>query len=168
MTGRGAGPENPELDLAQQGASIVGAVYVVGYLVVTFRWSQFGIIPVAWLRLQYLAAGIWCLLPVTLFSAALAFGALQFVEPWIKNSMVVPRKTRIYRYVIRSLQSGLFLVLAFITISAILARFLVTVSAGRRRSDSPGRAGKTRGICSRQLRLTTEGWRFWAGIQVFS
>jgi hypothetical protein len=72
MTGRGAGPENPELDFAKQGASIVGAVYVVGYLVVTFRWSQFDVIPVAWLRLQYLAAGIWCLLPVTLFSAALA------------------------------------------------------------------------------------------------
>src|SRR5580700_6136656 len=87
-------------DLARIGVGMVGLLYVLGFLVVTFHLSQFGVAPVTWLRPQYLLAGIWCLLPNLLFTAALAFAALQFTEPWIRGSMVVPRKTRVYRHVI--------------------------------------------------------------------
>jgi hypothetical protein len=120
----GVEPGDPgKIDLAKQGASIA-AVYVVGYLVVTFRLAQYGVTPTTWLRPLYLAAGIWCLLPLALFSAALAFVALQFVEPWIKYSMDVPRKTRIYRYVQGILLSGVCLFSAFGLISSLLAGHL--------------------------------------------
>ena len=36
-------------DLAKVGVGIVGLLYVVGFLVVTFRLSQFGVHPVTWL-----------------------------------------------------------------------------------------------------------------------
>ena len=123
----GVEPGNPgKIDLAKQGASIIAAVYVVGYLVVTFRLAQYGVTPTTWLRPLYLAAGIWCLLPLALYSAALAFTALQFVEPWIKYSMDVPRKTRIYRYVQGILLSGFCLFSAFGVISSLLAGHLTS------------------------------------------
>src|ERR1700687_2555981 len=87
-------------DVGRIGIGIVGLLYVLGFLVVTFHLSQFGVAPVTWVRPQYLLAGIWCLLPVLLFAMGLAFAGLQFAEPWIRGSMVVPRKTRRYRHII--------------------------------------------------------------------
>jgi hypothetical protein len=100
---------------------MVGLLYVLGFLVVTFHLSQFGVAPVTWLRPQYLLAGIWCLLPNLLFTAALAFAALQFTEPWIRGSMVVPRKTRIGRHIFGAIQGlgGLFGAFAFISIAVM-------------------------------------------------
>ena len=118
-------------DLAKLGARVVVAVYVVGYLVVTFRLAQYGVTSVTWLRPLYLAAGIWCLLPLALFSAALAFVALQLVEPWIQHSMDVPKRTRIYRYLRGSLQSGGCLILLFESISTLLdGRLGASTSSG--------------------------------------
>jgi len=124
----GARPENPKLDLAKQGTSIVAAVYAVGYLVVTFRLAQSGVTPIAWLRLQYLTAGIWCLLPFALFSCAVAFGGFVFFEPWMKSwsrgVMDVPRRTLNYRYVKGSVLSVVMLFCVFSLISGFLEKFL--------------------------------------------
>jgi hypothetical protein len=108
-------------DLARIGVGIVGLLYALGFLVVTFHLSQFGVAPVTWLRPQYLLAGIWCLLPNLLFTAALAFAALQFTEPWIRGSMVVPRKTRIGRHIFGAIQGlgGLFAAFTFISIAVM-------------------------------------------------
>lgn len=123
-----AGPKNRKLDLAKESASIVAVVYAIGYLVVTFRLSQFGVVPVAWLRVQYLAAGIWCLIPFALFSCALSLGGLVFFEPWMRSwsrgVMDVPRRTLNYRYVKGSVLSAVMLFCAFSLISRFLERFL--------------------------------------------
>jgi hypothetical protein len=109
------------VDLARIGVAIVGLLYALGFLVVTYHLSQFGVAAVAWLRPQYLLAGIWCLLPVLLFAGGLAFAGLQFTEPWIRFSMVVPRKTRIYRHVIGAIQGCGALFAAFVFISTAIS-----------------------------------------------
>jgi hypothetical protein len=108
-------------DLARIGVGIVGLIYALGFLVVTFHLSQFGVAPVTWLRPQYLLAGIWCLLPALLFAVGLAFAGIQFAEPWIRGSMVVPRKTRIYRRIMGAIQGLFSLVAAFVFISSAIS-----------------------------------------------
>jgi hypothetical protein len=108
-------------DLARIGVGIVGLLYALGFLVVTFHLSQFGVAPVTWLRPQYLLAGIWCLLPAVLFTVGLAFAGIQFAEPWIRGSMVVPRKTRIYRHILGAIQGLFSLVAAFVFISRAIS-----------------------------------------------
>jgi hypothetical protein len=127
-------PGNPKLDVAKDGASILAAVYAVGYLVVTFRLSPFSVTPITWLRLQYLAAGIWCLLPFVLFTSALAFGGILFFEPWMKSwrkgVIDVPTRTRNYRYIKGSVLSAFILVAGFAEISRVLDGILVPASSG--------------------------------------
>jgi MFS family permease len=101
----------------------VGALYVIGFLVVTFHVAQFGFVSVSWLRPQYLLAGIWCLLPLLLFISDLAFVGLQIVEPWIKYSNVVSKRTRRYRYVKSVIQglAGMFAATGFVSILILWA-----------------------------------------------
>ena len=105
-------------DPAKAGLSIVGLLYALGFLVVTFHLSKFGVAPVTWLRPQYLLTGIWCLLPLLLFTCGLAFAGMQFSEPWIRYSLVVPRRTRRYRHIVGAFQGCITLaaVLVFISI----------------------------------------------------
>jgi hypothetical protein len=60
---------------------------------------------------------------VLLFGVGLAFAGLQFAEPWIRGSMVVPRKTRIYRHIIGAIQGlfSLFAAFGFIASAISLA-----------------------------------------------
>lgn len=114
----------PVAKLAQIGAVVVGTLYVVGFLVVTFHLSEFGVTPATLLRPQYLVAGIWCLIPLVLFIAAFAFAALQFAEPWIRGSVVVPRSTRIYRHIIGGFQGAVGLVCSFTFIAFGIGKLL--------------------------------------------
>lgn len=111
-------------DIARFGAGIVGSLYALGFLVVTFHLYQYGIAPVTWLRPQYLLAGIWCLLPALVLTAALSFAGLQFAEPWIRGSMVVPRRTRRYRHIVSAIQGFGALLLTFVFISDEVGRIL--------------------------------------------
>jgi hypothetical protein len=126
QTDKSAESTNPQSglnlpDLARIGVGIVGMFYALGFLVVTFHLSRFGVAPVTWLRPQYLLAGIWCLLPLLLFAGGLAFASLQIAEPWIRYSMVVPRKTRIYRHIVGSIQGIGSLFGAFLFISSAIS-----------------------------------------------
>jgi hypothetical protein len=107
--------------LARVGVGIISFLYALGFLVVTFHLSQYGVAPVTWLRPQYLLAGIWCLLPVLVLTAGVAFAALQFTEPWIRGSLVVPRKTRRYRHTVGAIQGFGSLFAAFIFISIAIS-----------------------------------------------
>jgi hypothetical protein len=91
-------------DLAKLGVAIVGLIYAVGFLVVTFHLSKFDVAPVTWLRPQYLLAGIWCLLPPLWLVCGLAIIAQAMLSPWIRGSLDVPRRTRIYRHVVGGIQ----------------------------------------------------------------
>jgi hypothetical protein len=108
-------------DPAKVGVSIVGLLYALGFLVVTFHLSEFGVAPVTWLRPQYLLAGIWCLLPLLIFTCGFALAAMQFSEPWIRYSLVVPRRTRRYRYIVGAFQGCIMLVTVFVFVSIVIA-----------------------------------------------
>jgi hypothetical protein len=111
-------------DLAKIGAATVATLYAIGFLVVTFHLSQFGVAPVTWLRPQYLLAGIWCLLPPVLLAGGLAFTVLSFAEPWIRDPTAreaVPRTRRIYRHTTGTIMGILSLVAVFIFISVAMS-----------------------------------------------
>ena len=65
----------------------------------TFHLAQFGFVPVSWLRPQYLLAGIWCLMPLVLFTGVSTFVTQGIVEPWHGHSHVVPKSIRRARYI---------------------------------------------------------------------
>jgi hypothetical protein len=110
------------VDLTKVWVGSVGLLYVLGFLVVTFRLSQFGVAPVTWLRPQYLLAGIWCLLSVLLFTGAVAFTAFSFTADWIRGSTIVPRKTRVKRYVSGTIEGSAILICSFAWISSLVGK----------------------------------------------
>ncbi|WP_420128781.1 hypothetical protein [Longimicrobium sp.] len=52
------------LDLVKAGGLIIGVLYGLGFLVVTLHLSQYHVLPFGLLRVQYLLAGIWVLVPL--------------------------------------------------------------------------------------------------------
>ena len=104
-------------DLARVVVGVVGFIYAVGFLVVTFHLAAFGVAPVTWLRPQYLLAGIWCLLPPVWVVCGLAIIATGVLEPWVRVSTEVPQRTRRARYVMGGVQGLLlgFCVFAFLS-----------------------------------------------------
>jgi hypothetical protein len=109
-------------DLTKFWVGSVGLLYVLGFLVVTFRLSQFGVAPVTWLRPQYLLAGIWCLLSVLLFTGAGAFTAFSFTSDSIGRSTMVPRETRVKRYVVGTIEASAVLFCSFAFISSLVGK----------------------------------------------
>jgi hypothetical protein len=114
-------------DLAKVGVGIVGITYAVGFLVVTFHLSAFGVAPVAWLRPQYLLAGIWCFLPALWVVCGIAIVPTGLLEPWIRGSLDVPPRTRRARHVLGGFQ-GLALVFCVFVVLSLSINSLVTPS----------------------------------------
>jgi len=114
-------PRSLKSDTPKTITFILGAVYVLGFLVVTFYLSQFGVTINNWLQIQYLLAGFWCLIPLIVFVLALAFTGLELVAPWIKYSLDVPKRTRNYRFITGSIEGVAVLIASFIFITEIIS-----------------------------------------------
>lgn len=56
--------ESKSPSLAWIGAYLVGVPYLFGYLVVTIHLARFSVAPLDLIRVQYIAAGVWSVLPL--------------------------------------------------------------------------------------------------------
>src|ERR1044072_2173025 len=54
----------PTLSIPWISASVVGAPYVIGYIIVTIHLAGFNVSPPDLTRLQYIVAGVWSILPL--------------------------------------------------------------------------------------------------------
>src|SRR5436305_7854789 len=56
--------KRPALSITWLGAYAVGVPYMTGYIIVTIHLANFNVSPADLIRLQYIVAGVWSLLPL--------------------------------------------------------------------------------------------------------
>jgi|SRR5450755_4261688 hypothetical protein len=95
-------------------AFVIGLVYLLGFLVVTFHLSRYGVSPPAAIRLQYILAGLWFLSPLLLIGcvvyATVVFG---YCEPLFRAHKTEAQRVLRYRRISGSVQA----ILAFCGVS---------------------------------------------------
>jgi hypothetical protein len=96
-------------------ASVLGALYLLGFLVVAINLSRYGVSSFSVLHLQYLVAGIWLLGPPVVY-AYLTLTSRRFEENAVPE---VPRKFNFRRFVFSVLISGIPSLLFLILLGSI-------------------------------------------------
>lgn len=94
----------PAVDLAKAGALIVGILYGLGFLVVTLHLSRYHVLPFGLLRVQYLLAGIWVLVPLTAVVLPLLWVAAVLHDQYRKGH--APGHGRLWRTVLHVMKVG--------------------------------------------------------------
>jgi hypothetical protein len=115
-----------KLELATVWLVIGGTLYAIGFLVVTFHLARYGVTTVIWLRPQYLVAGIWCVIPLLIFSAGLAMGVSSYAEPFLGRSHVAPKFVRGMRHFYGVVQGVFGFSFGFVLVYVAIERGLHT------------------------------------------
>jgi hypothetical protein len=66
-------------DFTKLGLPVLGIIYVLGFIVVALNLSKYGVSPLSLVRVQYILAGIWLLLP---------FFALAIIIIWFSSTLL--------------------------------------------------------------------------------
>jgi hypothetical protein len=72
----------------------VGAIYLLGFLVVAIELAGYDASPLELVKIQYLAAGFWFSLVVILYCATVAIAQSFFSSKWQSRASANPRKQR--------------------------------------------------------------------------